>query len=61
VKVFYDLHVAAYKTCCCPGTPAPYYTWLGIFYGAGEVLPCTSDTFGMLGAILMFGRCGGGW
>ena len=59
VRVFYDMHVRAYSECCCAGEPAPYVTWLGVFY-AGSVLPCTSYV-GTLSSILQFGRCGCGW
>ena len=62
VDVFYNMHVDAYKQCCCPGVPAPYITWELIFYGAGELLPCVSTSAaGELSQILNFGRCGGGW
>lgn len=56
VGYFYDLHVRAYASCCCPGAPAPADTWYGVFY-AGALLPCPA----VLDSILALGRCGCGW
>jgi len=57
IKDFYQMHVTAYSECCCVGTPAPWISWVGIFY-AGNLLSCDHI---ILPAILEFGRCGCGW
>jgi hypothetical protein len=65
VDFFYNMHVEAYKSCCCSGKPAPYITWMAVFY-ASAVIPCNyipvlpSQTT-EIGQILTYGRCGCGW
>ena len=65
VDFFYNMHVEAYKSCCCSGKPAPYVTWMAVFY-ASAIIPCNyipvlpSQTT-EIGQILTYGRCGCGW
>ena len=60
VPYFYDMHVDAYRQCCCSGKPAPLVDWEAIFYAA-DVLPCDTPEIGELAMILKFGRCGCGF
>jgi hypothetical protein len=74
VDFFYDMHVRAYKECCCSGTPAPKVAWYGIFY-ASAVMPCNycpvatpskicptvPTLLNEIAAIFETGRCGCGW
>eukprot|EP01098_Paradermamoeba_levis_P015712 TRINITY_DN811_c0_g1_i1.p1 TRINITY_DN811_c0_g1~~TRINITY_DN811_c0_g1_i1.p1 ORF type:complete len:226 (+),score=47.65 TRINITY_DN811_c0_g1_i1:80-757(+) len=57
VETFYQMHVDAYNNCCCPGKPAPFATWVMVFY-AGNLLPCKT---GILPMVMEFSRCGCGW
>ena len=64
VDILYDLHVAAYSACGCPGTPAPSPAWYGVFI-AGKALPCGNSGAAcaavpvcIISSILQFGRCG---
>lgn len=56
---FYEMHVNAYKSCFCPGTPAPLPMWYALFFG-GAVLPCNGKVSVTM-SILEFGRCGCKW
>merc|ERR1712224_538901 len=67
VPTLYDIHVKAYKTCKCPGTPAGLEAWETVysFMGTAAALPCTASPDPPLGGelfwILEEGRCGCGW
>jgi len=63
IEYLYQVHVDAYQTCGCPGTPAPFPTW-ELLYDAPQVTPidCSATPgVGVLWLILQFGRCGCGW
>eukprot|EP01124_Arcella_intermedia_P002764 TRINITY_DN11503_c0_g1_i1.p1 TRINITY_DN11503_c0_g1~~TRINITY_DN11503_c0_g1_i1.p1 ORF type:complete len:253 (-),score=-1.56 TRINITY_DN11503_c0_g1_i1:93-851(-) len=64
VDLIYQMHVLAYRSCCCSGRVAPLPTWYGVFF-AGKILPCWLDSPGVgvdiISSILQFGRCGCGW
>jgi hypothetical protein len=49
-RIYAD-HVAAYRACCCPGTPAPYWAWIGVT----TVPPLNCTAVGL--SIRAFGSC----
>lgn len=62
VNTLYDIHVKAYKTCKCPGTPADLLAWEAVYsFTPGALMPCTVKPGGELFWILEAGRCGCGW
>ena len=51
-RIYRD-HVDAYRACCCPSGPAPYWSWVGVT--SVPIQPC-----GLVGhAIRQFGPCHG--
>lgn len=51
-RIYRD-HVDAYRRCCCPSGPAPYWSWIGVT--TVPIQPC-----GLVGtAIRYFGSCHG--
>ncbi len=51
-RIYRD-HVDAYRTCCCPSPPAPYWSWIGVT--STPIQPCS-----LVGnAIRYFGSCHG--
>jgi len=49
----YQDHVDAYRNCCCPSGPAPYYDWIGVT--SVPIQPC--NLVGL--TIRHFGSCNG--
>jgi hypothetical protein len=51
-RIYRD-HVDAYRACCCPSAPAPYWSWIGVT--TVPIQPCS-----LVGhAIRQFGPCHG--
>ena len=49
----YQDHVDAYRSCCCPSGPAPYYDWIGVT--SAPIQPCS-----LVGLVIRyFGSCSG--
>jgi len=64
IDYLYQVHVDAYQTCGCPGTPAPFPTWELLYNAPQAITPivCTETPgVGVLWLILQYGRCGCGW
>jgi len=58
IPQIYQIHVNAYKTCCCPGTPAPLVAWNYIISSYQGFVPCDYVVAGIEAA----GQCGcQGW
>lgn len=42
IPIAYVVHVNAYKSCCCPKTPAPYKYWMALMLNYKGIVPCTA-------------------
>lgn len=51
-RIYRD-HVDAYRSCCCPSGPAPYWSWVGVT--TVPIQPCSL----VGGSIRRFGSCHG--
>eukprot|EP01127_Copromyxa_protea_P019510 TRINITY_DN6356_c0_g1_i1.p1 TRINITY_DN6356_c0_g1~~TRINITY_DN6356_c0_g1_i1.p1 ORF type:complete len:177 (-),score=26.40 TRINITY_DN6356_c0_g1_i1:17-547(-) len=58
VPIAYKVHVDAYRHCCCPKGPAPFWSWQALMLNYEGIVGCPL----IVTAIEGFGKCGcQGW